>query len=273
MAKRGRPRGSGTAKASTASVQTLDRALSLLVTLAAADGLTLTALGERTGLAPSSLHRLLASLSAHGFVAADEVDQTWAIGVEAFRVGQAFLRRAKAVSVARPVMRDLMEETGETANLGLIEGGEVVFVAQVESAEPIRAFFRAGERRAAHASGIGKALIAEWPAERVVRLVRSRGLERYTANTLTGEAALMSALAEIRARGFAIDDEERNAGMRCIAAAIFDENGEAAAGLSISGPSARLDAARLAALGPRVAAAAARITAAIGGVVPRCGSD
>lgn len=270
MAKRGRPKGSGASGGEGAgSVQALDRALDLMRTIAAGEGLTLTAIAARTGLAPSSVHRLLTTLAAHGFVEADPIDQTWAIGVEAFRVGQGFQRRHKAALVGRPVMRELMEATGETANLGIFEGDEVVFIAQVESTEPIRAFFRAGERRSAHASGIGKALLAEMPAATVDRVVRTKGLPAYTPSTLTDPVRLAAELTAIRARGFAIDDEERNRGMRCIAAAIFDENGEAVAGLSISGPSGRMSVERVAELGPVVADAAARITAAIGGAGPR----
>lgn len=274
MAPRGRPKGSGSNRGETGgAVQSLDRALRLVAAIAESDGATLTAIAERVGLPPSTAHRLLATLAAHGFVETNDDDRTWAIGVEAFRVGQAFQRRSKPAAAARPVMRDLMEETGETANIGLFEGGDVVFIEQVESREPIRAFFRSGERRAAHASGIGKALLAAQAPDRVARWLRGRRLEAFTPATITDPARLLAALDEIRARGFALDDEERNPGMRCIAAAIYDEAGEAVAGLSISGPCQRIDAARLQALGPVVAAAAARVTRAIGGVVPRAAID
>jgi IclR family acetate operon transcriptional repressor len=253
-------------------VQALNRALALLRELASAEGLTLTEIATRQGLAPSSAHRLLTTLAEHGFAEADPEDQTWSIGVEAFRVGQAFQRRNKAFQAARPVMRRLMETTGETANLGIFAGDEVVFVAQVESNDPIRAFFRAGERRAAHASGVGKALLAELPEAALDRLIRDKGLQRFTDKTITDSACLRVELAATRLRGYALDDEERSRGMRCIAAAIFDENGEAVAGISISGPSGRLDQERIAALGPEVAAAATRITRAIGGLAPRQGA-
>jgi len=269
MALRGRPKGSGRWTAdSSGGVQALDRALRLCAVVAEADGLTLTQIAERTELPASTVHRLLATLATHGFVEANAADQTWAIGVEAFRVGQAFSRRMKPIAAARPVMRDLMEETGETANLGIFEGGDAVFVAQVESREPIRAFFRAGERRAAHASGIGKALLATQAPDRVRRWLRGRVLEGFTARTITSAEALLEDLATIRARGFSIDDEERSPGMRCIAAAVFDETGEAVAALSISGPSQRLDRDGLERLGPVVRAAADRVTDAIGGRVP-----
>lgn len=269
MAQRGRPKGSGRRPSEDGgAVKALDRALRLCGLVAEADGLTLTAIAEGLDLPVSTVHRLLATLAAHGWVENDEADQTWAIGVEAFRVGQAFSRRMTPIAAARPVMRDLMEATGETANLGIFEGGDAVFVAQVESREPIRAFFRAGERRAAHASGIGKALLAARPPQEVERWLRGRRLDGFTARTITTAAALLADLDGIRARGFSIDDEERSPGMRCIAAAIFDENGEAVAALSISGPSQRIDPASLVRLGPVVRAAADRVTEVIGGRRP-----
>ena len=159
-----------------------------------------------------------------------------------------------------------MAQSGETANIAIFEGGEIVFVAQVESPEPIRAFFRSGERRAAHASGIGKALLAEMPRRAVERVLAAKGLERFTPATLTDPAALHADLARTHVRGWALDDEERNSGMRCIAAAIFNEFGDPVAGLSVSGPAPRLDDGRVAELGPLVAAAAAEITRLVGGV-------
>lgn len=274
MAPRGRPKGSGRVSSEAAgAVQSLDRALRLVAAIAETDGMTLTALAEGVGLPPSTVHRLLATLAAHGFVETNDDDRTWAIGVEAFRVGQAFPRRLKPAAAARPVMRELMEATGETANIGIFEGGDVVFIGQVESQEPIRAFFRSGERRAAHASGIGKALLATQSADRVARHLRGRVLERYTPATITEPERLRAELEAIRACGYAVDDEERSVGMRCIAAAIFDENGEAVAGLSISGPSQRVTPDRIATLGPAVAAAAARVTRAIGGTAPSCSAS
>ena len=267
-ATRGRPRGSGAGGGGGAtSVQALDRALGLLEILAGGDGAPLTALARDAGLPASTVHRLLATLAAHGFVAVSEADQTWTIGVEAFRVGQAFVRRFEVAAAARPAMRALMETSGETANIGIFEGGDVVFIGQVEAQEPIRAFFRAGERRHAHASGIGKALLAEMPPARVERHLRDHGLPRFTDATLTDPARLAADLAEIRRRGWSLDDEERSPGMRCIAAPIFDENGEAIAGLSISGPAQRLSRDRVDRLGPLVRAAADDVTRSIGGLV------
>ena len=268
--QRGRPR--AICLAEPGSVQALDRALTLLELIARGDGIPLTELSRLAGLAPSSAHRLLRTLAARGYVEFLERDQLWAIGVETFRTGTAFQRRYSIASVGRGIMADLVQESGETANIAIFDGGEIVFVAQIESPEPIRAFFRSGERRPAHASGIGKALLAEMPRAAVARIV-ARGLERFTERTITDPAVLAADLARTHVRGWALDDEERNTGMRCIAAAIFNEFGDPVAGVSISGPVARLGEAQVARLGQTVMAAAAEITRLVGGAsLPRAGA-
>ena len=261
---RGRPRGSEPA----GSVQALDRALSLLELLADADGLSLTELAQRAAMAPSTAHRLLSTLEGRGFADQDREQGTWRIGVGAFKVGSAFLRNRKVVTMGRAVMRRLMEATGETVNLGIADGAEVVFISQFESHAPMRAFFRPGRRGPIHASGLGKAILAARPEAEARALFRDRKLARFTDNTITDLEAFIEELTEIRQRGWSLDDEEHSLGMRCIAAAVHDEYGEPLAGVSVSGPSVRIPDARLAALGRAVADAAAEITESVGGRVP-----
>jgi IclR family acetate operon transcriptional repressor len=165
-------------------------------------------------------------------------------------------------------MQELMERSGETANLGLSEDDSVVFVSQVETHQAIRAFFRPGTRSPFHASGIGKAVLAHLPAERVTAIIRGTGLEIFTPRTLSDAPALARDLAEIRRRGWSVDDEERHPGMRCVASAIFNEYGEPIGGISVSGPTARVTPERVAELGPLVRAAASEITGMIGGRMP-----
>jgi IclR family acetate operon transcriptional repressor len=176
-------------------------------------------------------------------------------------MGSAFLRGRKIVDRARVVMQDLMEKTGETANLGLAEDDCVVFVTQVETHQAIRAFFRPGTRTAFHASGIGKAVLSHMDPERVAMLIDRLGLETYTDRTVATLPELMRDLAEARVRGWAVDDEERNLGMRCVAAAVFNEHGEPVGGVSVSGPTVRVTPE----IGPVVRDAAAEVTTMIGG--------
>jgi IclR family transcriptional regulator, acetate operon repressor len=263
---RGRPK-AFTPNLEQTTVQSLDRSLHILRVLAEAEGLSLTELAAASGQSPATVYRVLSTFELHGFVEVDPARQLWFIGAEAFRIGSAFLRRTSLVERGRPILRELMAKTGETANLAIADGGEVVFVSQVETHEPIRAFFRPGTRSPIHASGIGKAMMAHYPAERSAGLLRG-ALTAFTARTLVEPAALAAELAAIRDRGWSMDDEEHTEGMRCIAAAIFNEHGEPVAGLSISGPAARVTAERGVAYGALVRAAADRVTEAIGGRPP-----
>jgi len=262
--QRGRPRAfNGPSEAS--SVQSLDRALRILAVVADANGLSLSEIAAASEVPAPTAYRMLVTLENHGMVEFDKSDQLWSVGVGAFRTGSAFLRRRRLVDRARAVMQDLMERSGETANLGVAEDGCVVFVSQVETHEAIRAFFRPGTRSPFHASGIGKAVLAHLTPERVAAIARREGLERYTETTKASIDELNADLETIRARGFAIDDEERYPGMRCVAAAIFNEYGEPLGGISVSGPTVRVTGARADELGALVAGAAAEITRSIGG--------
>ncbi|MEX0374389.1 HTH-type transcriptional regulator BhcR [Spiribacter pallidus] len=265
--RRGRPR-TGTPETSGSINQALDRGLIILEHLATGDAQTLSDLAVDAGLSTSTVYRLLVTLARRGLVEFDEPTQTWSIGVEAFRIGSAFRRRTNVIEAARPIMRALMTQTGETCNLGIAEGDVVIFVSQVETHHPIRAFFRPGTRTPLHASGIGKALLAQTHRGRYQDWAAQNPRERFTAHTLTDPAALATALEQTQQRGWALDDEESTAGMRCLAAAVFDEYGEAVAGISISGPLARLSDAALPGLSDQVRGAAAALTEAIGGRRP-----
>jgi IclR family acetate operon transcriptional repressor len=249
------------------TVQALDRGLAILAAVAEGRGLTLTELAQATGQAPATVYRALVTLAVHGMVELEPEVQLWHIGPGAWRVGSTFLRRTKVAERARAPMQALMRETGETANLGVERGDEVVFLSQVETHEAIRAFFPPGTVSPLHVSGIGKALLAWSDPARVARLAAA-GLPGFTPRSLTTLEALAADLALTRARGWALDDEERHPGMRCVAAPIFNAYGEPIAGLSISGPAFRLPPERAAAVGARVRAAADGVTAAIGGVLP-----
>lgn len=261
--KRGRPRG-GKADQPATSIQALDRGLDVLEALAAHEGITLTGLSTHLDQSPATMHRVLATLEHRRYVENNPDRQEWFIGPEAFRLGSAFLRRTNIVERSRAVMRDLMALTGETANLGIERDGDVLFVSQVETHQTIRAFFPPGTRSPLHASGIGKALLAAFDQTRLAMFLRDATFTRFTDKTIADADALQADIALIRHRGFAFDDEERTLGMRCVAASIVNNYGEAVAGVSVSGPTNRMTDAAVDRIGGMVATAAERISADLG---------
>ena len=258
------PRARG-AKRGAGHAQALTRGLALLEFLASTPGgATLTALAAALRLPAPTAHRLLAALEDADYVQAGE-DGRYRVGVRAYRVGSAFLEHRNLVAEAIPRLERLMESSGETANLAVIENGAAVFVAQVPCRELMRMNARLGARAPLHASGVGKAMLAAMPARDADEVLGRAALARYTEHTLVSRAALADALAQAASRGYSVDDEEHAAGLRCVASAITDENGRPWAAVSIAGPTSRLTAERIAALGEMVRAAARDITAALGG--------
>ncbi len=266
--KRGRPPG-GRGRAGEGKNQSLTRALTLLERLAESPkGMLLTDLSYQLGMPAATVHRLLSTFEEMQFVEQDADRGLWFVGLKAFTVGNAFLNRRDYVSIARPHMHSLVEQCGETVNLGVIDDGEVVFISQVESEEVMRMIVRLGSRSPIHASGVGKAMLAYLSERRVGRILERRGLARFTEKTIDSPARLRGELEQVRQQGYALDDEEHAVGLRCVAAPIFDENGQALAAISLSGPKARITDARLAELGTAIRQTAEEITQALGGYRP-----
>ncbi|WP_422021440.1 HTH-type transcriptional regulator BhcR [Roseibium sp.] len=261
---RGRPR-AWDDKSGQNTIKSLDRAMAVFEHLSTQSGVSLSALSDQTGESTATLYRILFTLETRGLVELDQAQQLWHIGPAAFIVGARFLRRTSLVERARPILRELMEETGETANLGIQKGDQVLFVSQVETHASIRAFFPPGSLSPLHASGIGKALLAFMPDTQCEKILKSSKRERFTSYTLCDAALLKADLAQAQTRGYSIDGEEKNLGMRCIAAPVFNHYGEIAAGLSISGPTSRVTEDKIQSFGSAVMSAARRLTSALGG--------
>ncbi len=261
--RKGRPK-SFASDAAGSTIQSLDRALVVLERLALRGGMSLSEVAEDLDQSPATIYRVLRTLEMRGVVEMEAQSQIWFIGPMAFKVGSAFLRRTAVAERSRPLMRELMEATGETSNLGIEKDGDVMFVSQVETHESIRAFFPPGTLSPMHASGIGKALLSRYAPDRIARFLRSRPLERFTANTVTAPEKLERELDLIRRQGFAFDNEEKAAGMRCVAAPILNFYGEAVAGISISGPTHRMPVDGIAQMGALVRAAAAKVSEGLG---------
>lgn len=262
---RGRPRGWDD-KTAQNTIKSLDRAIEVLDHLSQRPGQSLSGLARDLNQSPATVYRVLVTFERRGLVDFDAREQLWHVGAQTFVIGGRFLRRTSLVDRARPILRELMEATGETANLGVERTGSVLFVSQVETQESIRAFFPPGTLSPMHASGIGKALLGEMEEARRDRILKRSALEAFTEFTLSDPEALKSDLDAAHARGYALDGEEKNLGMRCIASPVFDVHGEAVAGLSVSGPTSRVTEDCIGEISEAVMQAARDLSRAIGGI-------
>ncbi|WEK03392.1 MAG: IclR family transcriptional regulator C-terminal domain-containing protein [Candidatus Devosia phytovorans] len=248
-------------------VQSVDRAMLIMETLSEAEGgLRLTDLARRTKLSLTTVHRLLTTLEQRQFVQFLPSDNLWHIGLHTFSIGNAFVRDRSFVAPAQPFLRRLRDLTRETANLGIVDNGEIVLVDQLKSREITRSISRVGGRTPMTASGMGKSVLATYSGAEVSTFLTRYGMRRVTAKTLTCRDALATQLERIRTSGYAVDDEEYMPGLRCVAAPVYDLHSDVVCALSISGLPSRLVGDRLPALGQLVANAAAEMTRSIGGV-------
>jgi IclR family acetate operon transcriptional repressor len=250
-------------------VQSVDRALLLIETLSEDDeGYRLTDLAIRTGLSPSTIHRLLTTLEKRRFVQFDREQSMWHIGVQSFAVGSTFARRRNFVTQAMPYLRKLRDQTRETANLAVIDDGAMVILTRVESREIMRSVTKVGGRAPMVASGLGKALLSTYPEEDVFAVIRREGMPRLTSKSIVRAGELCKSLHDIRERGYSIDDEEAQVGLRCVSAVVYDDRSEPLAAISISGKASRVPDDRLPVLGKFVQEVATEMTRGLGGTMP-----
>ncbi len=238
-------------------VQSVSRAFDLLERLADAGGeLGLSQLATAAGLPPATIHRLMQSMVAGGYVR-QEPSRRYALGPRLIPLGEVAGRALG--SWARPYLAELVAEIGETANMAMLEGDAVVYLAQVPSAHSMRMFTEVGRRVMVHCTGVGKAILSQLPDADVARIAATAGMPARTPHTLTTVDALLTEVRGVRDRGYAVDDEEQEVGVRCVAVPVPGTAGRLA--ISISGPTARVTSERVAVLAPILQRIAERLAA------------
>jgi IclR family acetate operon transcriptional repressor len=192
----------------------------------------------------------------------------WAVGAHAFIVGSSFLQSRNLLAIVHPILRKLMEESGETVNLAVLDQSDhqAIIIDQVQCTQLMRMSAPIGGKLPMHASGAGKAFLSQLSEEQVTGLLHRKGLHAYTHATLVSPVHLKEDLALTRKRGYSFDDEEHALGLRCLASCIFDEHREPFAAISISGPISRMTDDRVTELGALVIKAAKEVTLAYGGI-------
>jgi IclR family acetate operon transcriptional repressor len=242
-------------------VQSLERAFDLLERMADAGGeVGLSELSAGSGLPLPTIHRLMRTLVTCGYVR-QQPNRRYALGPRLIRLGESAGRLLG--TWARPYLAELVEATGETANMALLDGDEVVYVAQVPSRHSMRMFTEVGRRVLPHSTGVGKALLANVPAQEVRALLARTGMPAATGQTITDPERFLESLARVRELGYAMDDNEQEIGVRCLAVTVPDS--PTAAAISISGPAGRVTEAATGKIVPVLHDVAVKLSAALAG--------
>lgn len=221
------------------SAPAVDGALSILETLASIPQIGVSELAKKLGLSKGSVYRLLNALVRRGYVEKAADSDRYQLTYRLFAVGSRAADRFGLREIAQPVMERLRSETGETVNLGVLDGFRTVSVHLVQSARPLAIHVRIGGV-SAHATSTGKILLAALEPGELSRRLAGRRLETLTVRTIKSRRALLAELAQVRARGYAVDDEECSLGLRCVGAPVRNHRGAIVAALSLVGPIQRV---------------------------------
>jgi DNA-binding IclR family transcriptional regulator len=235
-------------------IQSLARGLKILELLGQSqDGVSITELAETLKVDKGSASRLVSTLAHYGYAEKDEVTRRFHLGPRVVSLSRSVLTRLPLREAAKPFLRQLMEHTGECAHLAVPAQGKVLYIDQVESPATLRVNAQVGTLNPLHCTALGKVLLAFGDLE------LSASLEAFTPRTLVDPELLRKALEQVRLQGYAVDDEEFDPGVRCIAAPVFDFRGKTVGSIGISGPATRLTPERL----PELAASVVEIGKAL----------
>jgi len=264
MSETSTKRGRGRTRKQPPPIRALVRGLQVLEILGNGRKAALSDVARTANLSCSTTFRVLETLRQRGYVEQDGADGLYRIGFKAVQIGASYSATSPLPQAAHAVMLELVEHLNETVNLAILDGNEAVYIHQVEAQRSIRMFTQLGARAPLHCTGVGKALVAWRHPEQLARLLENHTFETFTPTTLSSEKQLLAGLQEVRQRGYAIDDEEREVGVRCVTAPVRDAQGEVVAALSVSAPIMRFTKKRIAACCGNIVEAANKISGQLG---------
>lgn len=245
-------------------VSAAEKALDVLEAMHDADERTLLEIAERTGLPKSSCFRLLCTLEARGYVERGTAEKRYRLTLKLVEISQRLLSQNPVRRLAMPQMQQISERFGETVNLAVLSGGDVLYIDTLESRRPFRVTESPGSRSPVYVTALGKAMAAHLEPTELERLLERQSFRARTPRTITSRDRYLECLKQVRRDGFALDDEEVEVGVRCVAAAILGPGGYPVAAISISAPAARFELTELEHVGRAVAVACRTISEQIG---------
>ncbi|MDF2519848.1 MAG: transcriptional regulator, IclR family [Clostridia bacterium] len=214
------------------TIQSVDRTFEILEILASEPrGLHIADLVQRTYMNKSTIHRILKTLSEWGYVE-QKADKSYRLGVKIVDLSRMYLNNLQLRTEALPYLEELRDKTQLTVHLGIMEDGEVIYIDKLNTSNNFRMYSKIGKRVNAHSTSLGRSMMSYMETEDIKEIVKKRGLAPATKKTLRTEEELFAELEKIKSRGYAIDDEENEDGVRCVAAPIFDYTGQIIAAVS-----------------------------------------
>lgn len=219
---------------------------------------------KKVSLPPGSIYRFLRVLTEKGFLERNPQTKKFRLGMRMFELGSLVWRDLDLRKIALPWIEKLSQKSGETVHLGVLSGNEVVSIEGIESGQSLRISLPVGKRVCLHSTGIGKAILAFLPEEEIKRIIAEKGLPGFTPNTITNPTRLAEEIEKIRRQGYAVDNEENEPGIRCVAAPIRNYSKAVVASISISGPAVRVTEEQVPQLAKIVKEAAYQISRSLG---------
>jgi DNA-binding IclR family transcriptional regulator len=231
------------APATESPAVSVERALAMLEMVAQeSEGLSNAEISRKLNIPKSSASYILRTLEARSYVTREAGSGKYRVGLKILSLSRGALSGLDVRGIALPIMRRLMEQTGLTCHLAILDGPEAVYIEKVEPEGFIRMDTWVGRRMRVHATSVGKALVAYIPQDRLEQILRKSGMERRTRKTIITVPRLLKELEKVRVQGYAVDDEENNLGGRCVAAPVFSDSGTIEAALGLSGAAQQVSA-------------------------------
>ncbi|MGC2726126.1 MAG: IclR family transcriptional regulator [Candidatus Acidiferrales bacterium] len=250
-------------QAKSAPVGVISKVLRVFEALGGApEGLALKDVALRTGINKSTAYRFLAHLEFEGYLFRDDKG-SYLVGPKLVRLGSGISFQTSLRKISRPMLQDLWKVTGETVNLGTLDGQDVFYLDVIQSPHPFRMASPVGAWRPLYCTAMGKALAAHLPPEEKKHVLDSLKFERFTPHTITRLRRLRRDLESIRQRGYGLDDEEATLGARCISAPVLIEPGKVVAAISVAGPVTRIGRDKIPFLAKAVMTSAKAISACL----------
>ncbi len=217
-------------------IQVIDRAFDILEILSVEkEGLGVTEIGSRLGLHKSTVHRILGAMAQRGYIEKTGPKGVYKLGLKLVEISSVYLNSVELKTEARPFLSELAWSVKQPAHLAIFDGSDVVYIDKVELVNSMRLYSQIGLRIPVYCTALGKSLLSGFSDSEAASILSKTKFNKFTGHTILNKSEILRQISQVRERGWSLDDEEHEEGVRCIAAPVFDYRGQVAAAISVSG--------------------------------------